>query len=373
MFWNPNGELDDLLHRICNKLQIAETQHRTAESRYRSVGEYLSRNDGALALVGPSIYPQGSFEIGTTVKPLKEQEYDLDIVCELNLAWARVNPESVLNALERDLKANHVYTPIIERKNRCVRLNYANEFHMDILPACPNGAYEKDGNVKVPDRAAREWKDSNPKGYAEWFSGKSLLIREFAAKIEMQPLPPPESAERKSPLKRAVQLLKRHRDVEFKENEDQAPISIVLSTLAGWHYQGETSVADALARILERIAENLPPRGQRIIVLNPTNPQEDLSERWDDDPAAYGAFVTWAQHFHELWSSVEQARDRVKLSKVLSVMFGEDVTNESFSEQAEFLENARRKNLLGISRGSGLVSIGTAPNISIPRNTFYGK
>jgi hypothetical protein len=373
MFWSPNDELDDLLHRICNKLQITETQYGMAESRYKAVGKHLSRDDGMFVLLGPSIYPQGSFRIGTTVKPLKEQEYDLDIVYELDLAWAKLNPEDVLKALERDLRTNPTYASIIERKNRCVRLNYANEFHMDILPACPNGTYEKDGNVKVPDRAAQEWKDSNPKGFAEWFNGRTEMLREFAAKADMQPLPPPESAERKLPLKRAVQLMKRHRDVAFKDNTDQAPISIVISTLAGWHYQGELSVAGALERILERIVEGLPPAGQRLIVLNPTNTQEDLSERWDDDPAAYKAFVTWTQHFQELWSSIERATDKVKIADILSVMFGEEVTNQSFREQAEFVETARQQKLLGVSRGSGLISIGTPSNIPIPRNTFYGK
>ena len=78
----------------------------------------------------------------------------------------------------------------------------------------------KDGNVKVPDRATKEWKDSNPKGYAQWFNGRSELVRLFAAKADMQPLPPPEPVEQKPSLKRAVQLMKRHRDVAFKDDGD---------------------------------------------------------------------------------------------------------------------------------------------------------
>ena len=33
------------------------------------------------------IYPQGSLSISTTVKPLSKQEYDLDLVCEINQSW----------------------------------------------------------------------------------------------------------------------------------------------------------------------------------------------------------------------------------------------------------------------------------------------
>lgn len=373
MFWSTDNELDDLLHRICQKLQITETQYNIAEERYRAVGEYLSRDNGAFALTNPSIYPQGSFRIGTTVKPLKEEEYDLDIVCELGLAWTHIDPDGVLKALELELKANKVYAPILERKNRCVRLNYANEFHMDILPACPNGTYEKDGNVKVPDRAAHEWKDSNPKGFAAWFNGRSEQIRTFAAKADMQPLPPAESAERKLPLKRAVQLMKRHRDVAFKANSDYAPISIVLSTLAGWHYEGEMSVAGGLTRILERIVASLPPPGQRLIVLNPTNPNEDLSERWDDNPEAYAAFVAWIKKFHRIWTSIENTVDMIGLSKILGVMFGEEITNASFREQATSIQEARCAKTLGVSRETGIITIGMADTIPVRENTFYGK
>jgi hypothetical protein len=373
MFWSTNNELDDLLHRICHNLQITGTQHGIAEDRYQAVGKHLSRDNGAFASVSPTIYPQGSFQIGTTVKPLREQEYDLDIVCELGLAWTQVDPEEVLKAFERDLMANKIYASIMERKNRCIRLNYANEFHMDILPACPNGTYHTDGNVKVPDRAAHEWKDSNPKGFAAWFNGRSEQIRTFAAKAEMQPLPPAESAERKLPLKRAVQLMKRHRDVVFKDKTDYAPISIVLSTVAGLHYQGELSVASGLKRILEAVVASLPPSDQRLIVLNPTNPKEDLSERWNDKPEAYKVFVEWIKKFRQTWSLVESATNKVNLSNILGAMFGEEVTNESFREQAAFMEKARRDKLIGVSQGTGLITLDSPIRIPIRENTFYGK
>ena len=68
-----------------------------------------------------------------------------------------------------------------------------------------------------------------------------------------------------------MQLIKRYRDVYFEENADSAPISIVLTTLAGQIYKGQSSVYKAISDILEGILMNLPSDGKRLIVLNPTN------------------------------------------------------------------------------------------------------
>ena len=30
---------------------------------------------------------------------------------------------------------------------------------------------------KVPDRKAKDWKDSNPKGYAAWLNERSIIVK----------------------------------------------------------------------------------------------------------------------------------------------------------------------------------------------------
>ncbi|MFF3024420.1 nucleotidyltransferase [Gottfriedia sp. NPDC057948] len=81
------------------------------------------------------MYPQGSLSISTTVKPLAKQEFDLDLVCQINQSWQGKDSLKLLDSIEKRLKENKIYQDMVERKNRCIRLNYANEFLMDILPA----------------------------------------------------------------------------------------------------------------------------------------------------------------------------------------------------------------------------------------------
>lgn len=366
------AQLDDLLERICEKLQITQTQQETAKQRYEGVGEWLSSEESALAAADPRIYPQGSLRIGTTVKPLAEQEYDVDLVCELDLNWEQYEAVAVLNAIEARLRENKRYVPLIERKNRCLRLNYANEFHMDILPACPD-CQKNHGCVKVPDRKAKEWKDSNPKGYAEWFENRAKEMLLFVEKA-IEPFPGLEPLKRKPALKRTVQLIKRYRDLTFQDNPELAPISIILTTLAGMRYEGQASVNKALAFILSEIVGNIPNGGRRLVVLNPTNRDEDFSEKWDDNPALYGSFVQWVKEFNMRWMEVNATRGIHNIARILKVMFGETVTEIALKEQVEFMEKSRQGGTLRALSSTGtLVTAPTAQSIPVRKNTFHGE
>src|SRR6266550_5570474 len=103
-------QLDDLLDRIGEKLEISPTQHRLAEERYKTIGQWLEANESLLAPFNPVIYPQGSLRIGTTVRPRGRQEYDLDLVCRLLINWCSIaNPVTLLDAVEHRLRQHDIY------------------------------------------------------------------------------------------------------------------------------------------------------------------------------------------------------------------------------------------------------------------------
>ena len=78
-----------------------------------------------------------------------------------------------------------------------------------------------------------------------------VLLEKYARWVEVEPLPTPVPATEKAALTKAVQLLKRWRDVRFKEDMDLAPSSIILTTLGGEQYTGQQICSDALTNILE--------------------------------------------------------------------------------------------------------------------------
>jgi len=365
------GQIDDLLANICEELQLSPTQHSTAEKRYQAIGKWLSES-ALFRVARPQIYPQGSLGLGTTVKPQGRQEYDLDLVCEFALRREQfANPVHLLDAVELRMKESEMYKSMVSRKNRCIRVTYANDFHLDILPAIPDPS-QGGTCLLIPDYEARAWKASNPRGYAAWFAERTA-VRKFAeAAKRVDPLPDHQNAAEKEPLKLAVQLIKRQRDITFKSAADGvAPISIVLTTLAGHAYSGERSVNDSLNVIFSGIIAQLPPYG-RLRVLNPKNLNEHLSERWDQVPEAYPAFSAWIKSFQRQWAEANNKTGIHGLTSLLEQLFGETVTQNAVKKQASRIQESRLYGALGVGAVGAITTAASAATRRIPRNDFYG-
>lgn len=370
-FTSVESHVDDLLARIGKELQLDDKRYKLADSSYEAVGKYLD-NHQIVGKFRPAIYPQGSMRLNTTVKPLMGDEYDLDFVCEfLYPAEVFSYPIQALELIEKALRESDRYRSMVERKNRCIRLNYQREFFMDILPACPDK--QKGGScIVVPDRKLSIWTPSNPKGYAAWFDLQAL--RRSMAFDKAEALPAQEPIETKAVLKICVQLMKRQRDIAYKNNCDIAPISIVLTTLAASLYRGETSVARALGNILTaidgQIRANYPGR---LTVLNPQNTAEDLSERWGSDPALYREFTKFVRDFSASWTTLMGTRGIHRVSQQLETLFGEELAKVVIEKQTQDVELARSQRGLGVLKNSGIITGATSASVAIPRNTFYGE
>jgi hypothetical protein len=369
-------QLDDLLDRIGIKLQLSPTAYDLAVARYGAIAEWLRAEGSPLAEYELEIYPQGSLRIGTTVKLRGRKEFDLDFVCEFQVDPSVFpDPIKLLDMIEARLRAHGTYRTMVDRKNRCIRVTYANEFYMDILPACPAPSVCLYGEhcVVVPDCDADDWKPSNPKGYALWYEGRA---REAVVKFRksVEPLPEQQDYEELATLNRVVQLIKRRRDVFFeKAPKGRAPISIVLTTLAAQNYLGHASVSEAMGVVLNGIVRMIPDVAQgRLKVANPTNPAEDLSERWDADPEAYLSFVSWIMSFRVEWEELMQQRGIHNVKAKLEEMFGERVAKEVVEEHIKAYESPRQTGGLGVERGTGLIVPASSSATTIQRNTFYG-
>jgi len=370
-----NGQLNEILRYVCENFQLPPTRHDEAVGHYQAACGWLEADGSVVAKFNPTIYPQGSMKIGTTVKPIGRDEYDLDFVCEFRLAVTSLqSPLQLLRLLESRLREHELYRSILEMKNRCVRLNYANEFHLDILPACPDKS-EGGSCLFVPDRRSQSWKHSNPKGYADWFEsrcglGLKLLIEARKLLDKAEPIPPQEAAEEKAILKRVVQLLKRWRDIHYQRNPKLAPISMVLTTLAAQAYGGEHTVAEAMTAVLQNFASLIAQSKPRVYVLNPANPKEDLSERWND-PVPYRAFVDGISMLQKQWNVALAATGIQNVSHQLEQIFGEQVT-AALKKQAKALQDSRARSSLRIAK-SGLLTSAPAVGIPVRPNTFHGK
>jgi len=364
-------QLSFILESICNKLQITKTQHSSAEEKYEAVGKWLAESESPLHMYKPTIYPQGSFKIGTTVKPLLKDEYDIDLVCELEDDVTITEPMSLLEKIYQRIRSNETYKSICQKKNRCVCINYAGNFHLDILPARSDPS--SGGNcILVPDRKTKDWKPSNPIGYAEWFEEVATVTITLLEKARIEPLPRHETLSDKLPLQQTVQLLKRWRDISFKDYEDYAPPSIVLTTLAGNHYNKELLITESLTKVISGILENINNSDGPIQVYNPKNSKECLSEKWIEDEKKYYMFVKQLVEFKSKWDNLFQLKG-TELYAQLEKLFGEDLVNTAVKEYAQSISVLREQKRLGIDKTTGVLT-GLGSGVKpVLKNTFYGS
>ena len=197
--------LDLLLFDVCDNLQLSPTRHQKAEARYHAIANVISSVSSPFRFLNSSLYSQGSMRLRTTVKPI-ENPHDLDLVCEFHVSHNDVDPMALLDAMFNLFNEHGVYGGMVTKKNRCVRIEYRDEFWLDILPACRDG--QNGGTcIQVPDRDLRHWKPSNPIAYAGWFQNASRRIvvkfsdsrRELLiAEASIEPLPTQQATEEKT-------------------------------------------------------------------------------------------------------------------------------------------------------------------------------
>jgi hypothetical protein len=244
---------------------------------------------------------------------------------------------------------------------------------LDILPACPD--YDAGGScLLIPDVKLDRFCKTNPQGFIAWFKVQTLKRRimafDEAIKGAAMPLPAPQPAHHKQILQLAVQLFKRWRDIYYSGMENVAPVSIILTTLSGKHYGGEQSIIQALASIVEGINESIPSQG-RLVVTNPANAEEDLSDRWKD-PIVYEAFLHGMRAFAVGVRDLRQANSIVEATSLVKEMFGLELTKTVFSEQLRELEKPRLTEKLGVSPSLVLSSVSAVASVPVRRNTFFG-
>ncbi len=373
---DPRTQLDDLLDKMAESIQLDPSRWARMQTAYTAVNDWIKSDSQFFEAIPFEVYVQGSVAIGTAIKPLTGEEFDLDIVIHLVIDWKKYSPGKVFSELKRRLSEHTHYSSMMELKNRCVRLNYANEFHMDILIGCQELQFDKN-KIVVPDRELNDWTSSNPRGYIGWFSNKANAVKisllEKAYSLQKLPI---ESFKNKKPLQRAVQLIKRYRDEYFNNDDKYATSSIILTTIAGQYYNGEDSIFETVDNIIYRIRTEIHNgKGSRIKVLNPMNPLEDFTEKWDSDRNYFENFVKFCNHLFNTWQELKKGDNRINEEKLLKSTFGNNLVIEAVRKQTEFIEGTRKSGLLGVNKGSMvLTSLGTSDTTTpIRKNTFYGE
>jgi len=364
--------LDRLLIAGAKELDITPTQHARAVGHYQAVGKYLAEPESALARYSPVVFSQGSMAIGTATKPVGKDEFDLDLTSQLFIS-DKANPADVKRIIGERLKNHDTYKKILREKNRCWRLVYAGEFHMDIIPGIPDPRVRTATALLVPDKELRCWKETDPKGYAEWFLDRAAAMgtEKGVIRADVEPAPPAPNDRHKFPLQVLVQLLKRHRDLMFGDDED-APISIIITTLAAGAYDGTPSVVVALSNVLQRMPLLIKQTDDGdLIVENPVNPMENFADKWAKYPRRAQCFFEWIAQARQDLERLEGTL-LANMQNPLSDWVGQRIATRAIKDYGQSIQRQRNTGL-AVSAATGTLASSSARAIPSPTHTFFGR
>ena len=343
---------NDILDIIRN-LDISPTMYKNAIEKYNHLTTYLEQHGYAV-----TIYPQGSFALGTVVRPIHKGDdasYDLDFIYQVSSPKKSTTPKALRDEVEAVLRNSHLYDDRLVVNDECFTIEYADiggiGFSIDIVPATAEDEEKKlqlksespnpeliDDSIAIPKSANSQysWLTNNPKGYKNWFTSingpYAALNREEVRKaIFTQNTSLYNSVEdvpidlERSPVQRVIQILKYHRNVYYSkipEGKELKPISAIIVTLvtqvAEKHsptmgtFELLQCVLSELRVYSEQLTSNqsifkqahpgktlLTREGRNWILRNPANPEDNLADSWNKNPHIAPTFFKWLACVYE--------------------------------------------------------------------------
>jgi post-segregation antitoxin (ccd killing protein) len=278
--------------------------------------------------------PQGSWAHRTIIKPKDGLEYDADfLLCvDENDDWAGDKAQYIEKLYWALGGAG--YQGKCTRKTRCVRVQYANDSHIDIVPYVDTSIGQR-----IVNKSTGEWEDTNPEGFTDWMKKRDDWTSKNFRKV--------------------VRLMKYIRD---NHGGFQGTRSIILTTLLGQRVNQVTSIIDPSAygdvpKALEKIVSDLDdwlwPLTSMPTVEDPSSPGTSFNHRWSEE-----SFQHFQRRVHTISSEITDAlkeEDRDESARKWRIVLGDKFKSTSGESKSSspFISTAAAGASLGRSGRAG--------------------
>ena len=324
-----------ILQRLCQQISLSETAKSTVVREYNSLGELLTESDLLDSKV--NVKPQGSYNLGTAIQPLRgsEDDFDIDLVAILD---SSDDAEHTKKDVGKVLESSPRYSAkLAKEKKRAWTIEYNNS-HVDIVPAIRSQVADIQITNKVTDNRY-EYRQSSPFAFKDWFlqQGRGIYHaldeKGYRARSEVEK---PADYQKYTILQQIVQLLKFHRNKMFDGRDPKLkPISMILTILAGKAYSGQDDLSTALAEVTSGLRQQIEIGTDGTPhIFNPVNSDEDFADKWIEHPERMRAFYNWLE-LVEKDLGISSNRERIAWSKTLTGIFGADRVRSAFETLGE--------------------------------------
>ena len=154
------------------------------------------------------------------------------------------------------------------------------------------------------------------------------------------------------------------------KNDDDKPISIIITTLAARAYKGEDSLLEGLVNVISTMESYMTIDSDgHYVVINPTNPDENFADKWPTHPKRKENFFRWLQQVKsDVYSIINGSGLQVRES--IGRSFGDTFSKKLFNMLTEQHKSSAINGGVKVAATGVLGSTGKTLNA---KNTFYGK
>jgi len=243
-----------------NTVNLNDTRIATLNSRVDAITSFISAH-AVFSEYFIDIIPQGSYAQRTIIKPVGKRDFDADVLLSLK-EHPRWTPAEYTAELKRAFEGNSIYKSMAHKRTRCVYIDYADDFHVDVIPYVQ-------GKTSITNNKDDAWETTDPQEFTAWLAGKSRIVGGGR-------------------LQAVLRLLKYMRDSKLTFTIKSVLLTILVGRVVeSWRttidpkYYGDT--ATALVNILGDLDDYLQANPTLPAIYDPAGTGRDFSERWDQD------------------------------------------------------------------------------------------
>ncbi|MEZ5219681.1 MAG: hypothetical protein R2715_24570 [Ilumatobacteraceae bacterium] len=301
--------VDDFESFLRSEVNLNQTRLDRLQNSVNAIENFLA-GQATFAPLFLDMIPAGSWAHRTIIKPVGDfDEFDGDVLLYVkeNTDW---QPKDYIEQLYAAFRGSDTYKSKAQRKTRCVRIDYAGDFHVDVVPYLERFGSHYITNRLEPEDEGR-FEASDPEAFSAWIDERQRASNGSFVK--------------------AVRLLKYLRD--YKNTFSCK--SIILTTLLGnelnpviaeLQTNSYKDVPTTLNTLLQALAKSLPETMPA--VMDPAGTGDNFTDRYKDDwnyPNFRKRIISYAD-------KVKQAFDETDREK--SIKLWQDIFGTSFKPGA---------------------------------------
>ncbi len=274
-----------------SSLQPDDDNVAAAKAAHEKVRDEL-RTDSESKEAHKDTFLSGSYARHTAINDIN----DVDVICVLDLDKSITEPEVVLAWMESVLRRYYKET---KRQGRSVGAQAAKGVWLDIVPGTPIAG--DDGPLWIPDREAREWVQTHPKGQIAAASDKNKLTDGYYVQV--------------------VKLMKSWRD--RLPTESCRLKSYILETLVHGSIGYPSSHAAAVVNVLEGVERSYGRyRGMNSVptIFDPGYPTVNVAKHWQ--AVDFNDFMTQIKTVAVTARKALDSKDESESRKLWRQLFG---------------------------------------------------